>query len=158
MSSILFYSTRVRKKLETIPHFFVFFRIFLVSGKLHSAEKCKKKGPSEGFKHPFLCKIEKNEGGPFGVIKKICEKSLSKPKKTCTKNFWSRVGLEPTSFCLADVKKAVTSMPNTSRSSVAQFSVSASQLITLIKSVSSLVFKKSHCYSLRFLRKTPTKN
>ena len=35
-------------------------------------------------------------------------------------------------------QKAVTSMPSASRSSVAQFSVSASQLIKLIKSVSSL--------------------
>ena len=50
-------------------------------------------------------------------------------------------------------------MPSASRSSVAQFSVSAIQLIKLIKSVSSLVLKKkSHCYSLRFLRKAPTKN
>ena len=66
-------------------------------------------------------------------------------------------------------------MPSSSRSSVAQFSLSASQLIKLIKSVSSLVLRKekvtivcvfyemrrlkkeSHCYSLRFLRKTPTK-
>ena len=48
-------------------------------------------------------------------------------------------------------------MPSASRSSEAQFSVSASQLIKLIKSVSSLILKKSHCYSLRFLRKAPTK-
>ena len=27
------------------------------------------------------------KGGPFGDIKKICEKSLKKTKKTCTKNF-----------------------------------------------------------------------
>ena len=52
-------------------------------------------------------------------------------------------GLEPTSFCLADLKKALTSIPSASRSSVTQFSVIASQLIKLIKSVSSLVFKKT---------------
>ena len=27
------------------------------------------------------------KGGPFGDIKKICEKNLTKPKKTCTKKF-----------------------------------------------------------------------
>ena len=27
------------------------------------------------------------KGGPFGDIKKICEKSLTKPEKTCTKKF-----------------------------------------------------------------------
>ena len=101
-----------------------------------------KEDPLGVFEHPFFCKIEKNEGGPFGDIKKICEKKSYKAEKTCTKNFWSRAGLEPTSFCLADLKKAVTSMPSASRSSVAQFSVSASQLLKLIKSVTSLVLKK----------------
>ena len=104
------------------------------------------------------------------------KKDSQSRKKPAQKIFWSRAGLEPTSFCLADLKKAVTSMPSASRSSVAQLSVSASQLIKLIiKSVSSLVLKKekkvtaivcvflrkaptkkSHCYILRFLRKTPT--
>ena len=49
---------------------------------------------------------KKLKEGPFGVIEKICEKSLAKPKQTCTKKFWSRAGLEPTSFCLADLKKS----------------------------------------------------
>ena len=70
------------------------------------------------------------KGGPFGDILKICEKSITKPKKPAQKYFWSRAGLEPTSFCFADLKKAVTSMPSASRSSVAQFSVSASQLLS----------------------------
>ena len=49
-------------------------------------------------------------------------------------------------------------MQSASRSSVA-VSVGANQLIKLIKSVTSLVLKKkSHCYSLRFLRKAPTNN
>ena len=46
-------------------------------------------------------------------------------------------------------------MPSASRSSVAQFSVSASQLVKLIKSVSSLVLKKKkkiNCYSLHRLK------
>ena len=49
-------------------------------------------------------------------------------------------------------------MPSASKSSVA-VSASASQLIKLIKSVTSLVLKekeKNHCYSLHFLRKAPT--
>ena len=32
------------------------------------------KGPLGVFEHPFFCKIEKNKQGPFGDIKKICEK------------------------------------------------------------------------------------
>ena len=48
-------------------------------------------------------------------------------------------------------------MPSASRSSVAQFSVSASQLIKLIKSVSSLVLKKVTTVVCVFLRKAPTK-
>ena len=44
-------------------------------------------------------------------------------------------------------------MPSASRSSVAQFSISAGQLIKLIKSVSSLVYEKSHYYSPRFSSK-----
>ena len=61
-----------------------------------------------------------------------------KAEITFTKNFWPRAGLEPTYFCLADLKKQLTSMPSASRSSVA-VSVSASQLI---KSVTSLVLKE----------------
>ena len=49
-------------------------------------------------------------GGPFGDI---CEKKSHKAeKKFAQKKFWSRAGLEPMSFCLADFKKAVTSMPS----------------------------------------------
>ena len=45
------------------------------------------------------------KGGPFGDIKKIAKKSLTKPKKIYTKKIWSRAGLEPMSFRLADLKK-----------------------------------------------------
>ena len=48
-------------------------------------------------------------------------------------------------------------MPRASRSSVAQLSVSASQLIKLIKSVSSLVLEKVITAVCVFLRKAPTK-
>ena len=51
-------------------------------------------------------------------------------------------------------------MSSASRSSVAQFSVSASQLIKLIKPVSSLVLKKRIVTTIVcvLLRKAPTKN
>ena len=58
------------------------------------------------------------KGGPFGDI---CEKKVSRSRK----KIWSRAGLEPMSFCLADLKKAVTSMPSGSEV-VWQFSVSRS--------------------------------
>ena len=44
------------------------------------------------------------------TLKKLEKKSLTKPKKPAQK-IWSRAGLEPISICLADLKKAVTSMP-----------------------------------------------
>ena len=64
-----------------------FFEIFW-SPVSHIVPKNCKRGPLGGFEHPFLCKIEKKmKGGPFGDIKKLCEKGLTKPKKTCTKKF-----------------------------------------------------------------------
>ena len=57
------------------------------------------------FEHSFFCKVEKNEGGPFRAIKKNCEK-FSTQRYNAQKNFWSRAELEPTSFCLADLKKS----------------------------------------------------
>ena len=51
----------MKKKLE------IFFRnCFEVFGKSHSVEKCKRGDPLGFFEHPFCCKIEKIEGGPFG--------------------------------------------------------------------------------------------
>ena len=83
------------------------------------------------------------KGNPLEISKKICEKSLTKPKKLHKKIFGQGrdSNLRPSAWQTS--KKAVTSMPSASRSSEAQFSVSASQLIKLIKSVSSLVLKKS---------------
>ena len=79
--------------------------VFEVSGKSHSAEKCKRGDPLGFFERSFCSKISKKlKGGPFGEIKKICEKKSHKAGITCTKKIWSRVRFEPTSFCLADIK------------------------------------------------------
>ena len=43
--------------------------------------KVVKEDPSGVFKHPFFCKIEKNEGRPFGGIEKICGKKVSQNRK-----------------------------------------------------------------------------
>ena len=74
MSSILFYSTRVRKKLKKNEYVEIFFRIF--SKTFWSPVSCivpknVKGGPLGVFEHPFFCKIEKMKGGPFGDIEKI---------------------------------------------------------------------------------------
>ena len=84
MSSILFYSTRVRKKFKKSDFFEFFFEIFW-SPVSRIVPKICKRGPLGGFELPFLCKIKKMKGGPFGDIKKICEKSLTKPKKPAQK-------------------------------------------------------------------------
>ena len=58
-----------------------------------------------GFSTSILLQNRKKmKGEPFGDIKKIAKKSLIKPKKIYTKN-WTRSGLEPMSFRLADLKK-----------------------------------------------------
>ena len=70
-------------------------------------------GHFETFQHPFFCKIEKKEGGLFGDIERICEKKSHKAENNMHKKIWSRARLEPTSFCLADLKKSkLTSMPS----------------------------------------------
>ena len=84
------------EKKKKIPSFFEFFfkifsrnfflNFFLDSGKSHSAEKCRR-GPLGVFEHPFFCKIGKNEAGPFGDIKKICEKKSHQAKKNLHKKF-----------------------------------------------------------------------
>ena len=48
----------MRKKIR------IFFRNFFeVSGKSHSAKKCKWGDPLGFFEHPFCCKISKIDGG-----------------------------------------------------------------------------------------------
>ena len=71
----------------------------MVSRKSHSAETCKM-GPFGSFLTSILLQNrQKMKGGPFGDI---CEKSLTKPKKILV-----MAGLEPMSFCLSDLEKAV---------------------------------------------------
>ena len=76
------------------------------------------------------------KGRPVGIIKKICKKVSQSRKKPAQKSFWSRAGLEPTSFCLADLKK-----PEAEEATLV-WQLWGSQLIKLIKSVTSLVLKK----------------
>ena len=45
------------------------------------------------------------KGGPFGDIEKIAKKVSQSRKKIYTKKNWPRVGLEPMSFRLTDLKK-----------------------------------------------------
>ena len=40
-----------------------------------------KEGPLGVYEHPFFCKLEKNEGGPFGDVENICEKIVSQSRK-----------------------------------------------------------------------------
>ena len=80
----------------------IFCRFFW-SPVSHIKPKNVKGGPLGVFEHPFLCKIGKNEGGPFGYMKK---NKVSQSRNNLHKKNWSRAGLESTSFCLADFKKS----------------------------------------------------
>ena len=76
---VLFFSTvpalgKNEKKIRK------FFSNFFLSPVSRIVPKNVKESPLGVFEHPFVCKIEKNEGGPFGDIKKMCEKGLTKPK------------------------------------------------------------------------------
>ena len=62
-------------------------------------------GPLEVFLTSIrLQNRQKRKGGPFGDI---CEKSLTKAKKKLHKKILVMAGLEPMSFCLSDLEKAV---------------------------------------------------
>ena len=93
------------KNEKMLPKFFSKF--FEVSGKSHSAEKCKKGDPLGFFERPFCCKISKKIEGrtDWRHFKKFAKKSLTKPKLHAQKN-WPRARLEPTSFCFPDLKKS----------------------------------------------------
>ena len=78
----------------------------MVLGKSHSADKCKR-GHLGVFEHPFFGKMGKNEGGPSGDIKKICEKKSHKAENKPAQKNLVMAGLEPMSFCLSDLEKAV---------------------------------------------------
>ena len=56
-------TTKALKKLRIEKKIRIFFRIFFeVSGKSHSAEKCKRGDALGFFEHPFCCKISKIDG------------------------------------------------------------------------------------------------
>ena len=90
------------------------------------------------------------------TLKNLRKKVSQCRKKPTQKNFWSKADLEPTSFCLADLENAyLNSMPSASSLN----EVSESQLIKLMKSVTSLVLKKEVTTIVCvFLRKAPTNN
>ena len=68
-----------------------------------SAEKSERRDPLEFFSIRSVAKYQKMKGGIFGDMKKNCEKK-SQSRNNMHKKFWSRARLEPTSFCLADLK------------------------------------------------------
>ena len=99
--------------------------ILLVSGRLVENSIC--------------CKILKTlKRGPFGDIKNV-SKSLTKFKLQAFKNFWSSGRLEPTSFWFSDFKLRGLSLCQ----AAVEVTSTKQRLINLIKSVSSLVLKKS---------------
>ena len=140
MSTILFTVPAWRRNWKKIQ----FFKFLLVSGKSHSSEKCAR----GVFKHPFFCKLEKKWRGAVATFKKICKKS-HKAKKPAQKTFWSWAGLEPV-LLLGRSQKILQKIKSRSYISVA---VSGSQLMKLIKTVTSLVFKKSLLKSAFFYEK-----
>ena len=84
--------------------------------------------------------------GSLRIRLKISRKKVSQSRKNMHEKLWSRVGIEPTSFCFADIKNRLTSKPSGSR--YYEFSVSVAVLVEatackLTKSVTSLVSKKA---------------
>ena len=70
----------------------------------HSAEKSERRDPLGFLTFVLLQNTKKMKGGIiFGDMKKNCEKK-SQSRNNMHKIFWSRARLEPTSFCLADLK------------------------------------------------------
>ena len=96
------------------------------------------------------------KGDPLETLKKFAKKSLTKPKTNLHKKNLVMAGLEPMSFCLSDLEKAVVA--KWQWSSVAQFSVSAGLVPTYkiykICQFVGLKKKRSHYYSLRFSSKS----
>ena len=126
------------EKIGKKPIFLKFFSIFFVSGKSHSAKKVKG-DPLGVFGHPFICKIEKKmKGKPFGD-KTNLRKKVSTPKNTCTKKFLVMGGTRTRPSAWQTSKNPPK---NRSRKNYISVAVSGSQLIELIKSVTSLVLKK----------------
>ena len=63
-----------------------FFLIFLVLGKSHSADKCKR-GHLGVFEHPFFGKPGKNEGGTLWRHLKNLRKKVSLSRKQLLEAF-----------------------------------------------------------------------
>ena len=86
---------------------------------------------------------KKIEGRHLGDIKKVCEKKSHKAEITCTKNFGQGrdSNQRPSDWQTLKNPSYLTSMPSGSRS-YTSVAVSGSQLIKLIKSVTSLVLNK----------------
>ena len=68
MSSILFYSTRVRKMFDENSDFLNFFFEFFWSPLNFIVPKNVIGDPLGVFEHPFICKREKMKREPFGDI------------------------------------------------------------------------------------------
>ena len=87
MSSILFYSTRVRENWKKSEFFWNSFSAsFLASGKSHSVGKCGRETLGV-FEHPFFCKIEKKWRGTLLRHLKNLRKKVSQCQKPAQKNF-----------------------------------------------------------------------
>ena len=69
----------------------------------HSAKKSERRDPLGFFNIRSVAKYQKRKGGIFGDMKKIAKKK-SHSRNNMHKKFWSKARLEPTSFCLADLK------------------------------------------------------
>ena len=95
----------------------------------------KGSGPLGVFEHPFFWKIEKTEGVPFGDIKKM-RKKVSQSRNNLHKKFLVKGGTRTHVLLLGRPQKI------RSKRSYINVAVSGSQLIKLIKSVTSLVLKK----------------
>ena len=97
--SLLQYPFEEKLKKNTI-----FFEIFLVSRKSHSAETCKM-GPFGSFLTSILLQNrQKNEGW---TLWRYLRKKSHKAEKNLHKKILVMAGLEPMSFCLSDLEKAV---------------------------------------------------
>ena len=130
----LFYSTGMGKRF---PFFSNFFK---VSGKSHSAKKVKE-GPFGIFRTSILLQNRKQlKGDPLETLKKVLQSRNNTQKNFVKGETRTHVLL------LGGPQKILINLyacRSASRSSVAA-SVSRSQRIKLIKSATSLVFKKSH--------------
>ena len=100
MSGILFYKTHVRKKKKN----YFFSEFFLVLGKSHSADICKR-GHLGVFEHPFFGKIGKNEGGTLWRHLKNLRKKVSLSRKQLLEAFEKKYLFKKYSVKVAQCQK-----------------------------------------------------